>query len=258
MLRILLGIASGGQPTRPFLESLGRLQLPPGAAPLERSVAFGNFIPGQRELIMRDAIEGGFDYLLFVDDDIVLPEHALVSMVALAEADPRTAVVGGLYYTRDSSRPVIVDDWSSDDTSSAHIPAFTTTSQDPVDGVGFGCALLRVAVARDLAPPYFPVHVYVERRSRRVRQCDEDYRYCERVRQAGFRVRLDGRVRCEHYDRGSDSTAPVAWESDEVTAAPRMIVAVDGRTELVPLDESVPRITEEHARADVVYITVDS
>lgn len=258
MLRILLGIASGGSPTKPFLEALARLQLPPDIAPLERSVAFGNFVPGQRELIMRDALEGGYDYLLFVDDDIVLPAHALHSLVEVAEGDPLTGVVGGLYYTRDSSRPVVVDAWDSTDTSTAHIPPFTTTSYDPVDGVGFGCALLRVAVARGLAPPYFPLHVYVERRSRWVRLCDEDYRYCERVRRAGFRVRLDGRVRCEHYDRGSDTVAPIAWETDAETDRPRMIVAVDGRTELAALDESVPRVPEEHTPADVVYITVDA
>ena len=256
MVRILLGIASGGAPTRPFLNSLAALRLPAGAHPLERSVVQGNFIPAQRELIMRDAIDGSYDYLFFVDDDIVLPPDALERLAQTAETEPNVAVAGGLYYSRDSARPITVANWNSADTSSAHIPAFSSQSAVAVDGVGFGCALLRVAVARTLEAPYFPAHIFIERAARRVWQCDEDYRYCERVRMAGYRVMLDGRVRCEHYDRQSDTTAPQRWEDDDATNAERMIVALDGATQLVPLDTSVPRVREVHQAADVVYITV--
>ena len=255
--RILLGVASGGSPTAPFLDALGKLALPAGVAALERSVAVGNFIPAQRELIMDDALAQGFDYLFFVDDDIVLPPNALELLLQTAEADPATAVVGGLYYSRDSVRPIAVADWCSTDTSSAHVPAFTATSATFVDGVGFGCALLRVSSARTLSPPYFPAHIYIERSAHRVRQCDEDYLYCERVRDRGYFVRLDARVRCAHYDRTSDSSAPARWEDDAQTGTSRMIVAESGTTRLVPLDTSVPRVAETHARADVVYISVD-
>jgi hypothetical protein len=255
--RVLLGVASAGQPTAPFLQSLATLALPARVETLQRSVAVGNFIPAQRELIMEDALAQNFDFLFFVDDDIVLPSNALELLLQTAEADPNAAVVGGLYYSRDSSRPIAVADWSSNDTSSAHIPGFTTQTAAEVAGVGFGCALLRVAAARTFTAPYFPAHIYIERHAHRVRQCDEDYLYCERVRKAGFTVRLDARVRCNHYDRASDSSAPVRWEDDAETALPRMIVAEDGGTCIVPFDPSAPRVAEAHARADVVYITVD-
>jgi len=255
--RVLLGVASGGAPTAPFLEALARLQLPANVAPLERSIATGNFVPAQRELIMQDALEGKFDYLFFVDDDVVFPADALELLIETAEADPLTAVVGGLYYSRDSVRPIAVADWDSSDTSTAHIPAFSANSTGVVAGIGFGCALLRIATARKLAAPYFPAHVYIERGARRARLCDEDYLYCERVRRAGNVVRLDARVRCGHYDRASDSVAPLAWESDAVTSAPRMIVVDDGSAHLVPLDDSVPRIAERHVPAELTYITVN-
>lgn len=254
---VMLGVASSGSPTTPFLDSLRELQLPPNVAELKRSVAIGNFIPAQRELIMQDAIDGNFDYLFFVDDDIILPKNALTLLMETAEADPRNAVVGGLYYSRDSARPIVVADWHSGDTSTAHIPAFTSASADPVDGIGFGCALLRVSVAKTLQAPYFPAHVYIERAARRVRQCDEDYLYCERVRRAGYTVRLDARIRCRHYDRASDSSSPIAWETDAATAMPRMIVLENDFVRLVPLDDSLPRIVEHHAQANLVYITVN-
>jgi hypothetical protein len=255
--RVLLGIASGGSPTKPFLDSLAQLKLPAGVAPLKRSIAVGNFIPAQRELIMSDAVAEDFDYLFFVDDDIQLPEHALAMLIETAEADPSTAAVGGLYYSRDSARPMAVEDWDSNDTSSAHIPAFTSTSTSTVAGIGFGCALLRVSAAKTFKPPYFPAHIYIELSARRARQCDEDYLYCERVRKSGHIVRLDARVRCRHYDRASDTFAPLAWEDDAVTALPRMIVSAGNGTQLIALDRSVPSVAERHIAADVTYIMVD-
>jgi hypothetical protein len=256
-LRVVLGVASAGSPTAPFLESLAKLRLPNNVAPLQRSFAFGNFVPAQRELIMRDAIEAKSDYLFFVDDDIVLPENTLEMLISTAEADPAAAVVGGLYYSRDSARPVTVADWNSADTSTAHIPAFTSASTDVVAGVGFGCALLRISAAKGLREPFFPAHVYIEHGARLVRICDEDYMYCERVREAGHVVRLDARVRCRHYDRASETSAPYAWESDGVTSIPRMIVVDGGIVSLVPLNESTPHIVERHERADLSYIHVD-
>lgn len=254
-LRVLLGVASGGSPTAPFLEALSGLRLPSGAAPLQRSVATGSFVPAQRELIMEDALAGGYDYLFFVDDDIVLPADALILLLETAQADPRTMVVGGLYYSRDSARPIAVANWNSSDTSTAHVPAFSSASTGIVDGIGFGCALLRVAAARALAPPYFPAHVLVERSVRRALLCDEDYLYCERVRHDGGIVRLDARVRCGHYDRKSDSVAPLAWEDDAVTSMPRMVVSENGTQRLVPLDESAPRVVEVHVPAGLTYIS---
>ena len=256
--RVLLGIVSAGAPTKPFLDALAHLVLPPSVDELARSVATGNFIPAQRDLVMSEALERGFDYLFFVDDDIIVPAAALVQLLETATADPLTAVVGGLYYSRDSARPIAVADWHSSDTSQAHIPSFSASSTDVVDGIGFGCALLRVSVARDMQPPYFAAHIYVERSSRRVRQADEDYLWCERVRSAGFRVRLDARVRCGHYDRLTNTTAPRAWEADAVTARPRMIVSENGVTRMVPFEPGTATVSERHLRADVVYVSVDS
>ena len=207
---------------------------------------------------MADALDGNFDYLFFVDDDIVLPPDALGRLIETMESDPQTAVAGAVYYSRDALRPIAVDGWDSTDTTTSFIPSFTSTSTGIVDGVGFGCALLRVATARNFVPPYFPAHVYLERRSKIARQCDEDFCYCERVRKAGFRVRLDARVRCGHYDRARKIAIPQEWESDEITGAARMIVGDAGVPRLVPLDASAPRAAEHHAVADLVYISVDS
>ena len=85
-----------------------------------------------------------------------------------------------------------------------------TLPETTFDGVGFGCVVIRVDVLRAMKRPYFASHVFVDAKSRKVSQCDEDYLFCERVRAAGHRVLLHAGVRTPHYDRASGTSAPAA------------------------------------------------
>jgi len=243
-VKLLIGIPTGGQPTRPFLDALAALELPPSITGADRLVWTGNAVAVQREMIARDAVQRGTDLLAMIDDDIVAPPDALVKLIAALEENPDAALAGALYYSRDSARPMAVARWSSGDTTTAAIPAYASGNVAVVDGVGFGCVVVRVAALRALSLPYFAAHFYVDPSSRSVRQCDEDYLLCERLRAAGRRVLLHAGVRCGHYDRGSGATAPSAWEPDAETDRVRMIVLQGDRTALVPFDDTVPRATE--------------
>ena len=175
--------------------------------PLERAVSCtGNFMPAQRELIMNEAIER---------------QRRLTSSSSMTTSCCRRAALERLCRNRarpirsrrGRRRPLLQPRFGAPDrrrrTGRRRTPRGRTSRPSHrratgiVDGVGFGCALLRVSAAATLEAPYFPVHIFIERGARHVRQCDEDYRYCERVRKAGFTVRLDARVRCEHYDRAT-------------------------------------------------------
>jgi hypothetical protein len=257
-VRLLIGIPTGGQPTRPFLDALAKLELPASVTDADRLVWTGNAVAVQREMIARDAVARGADLLAMIDDDIVAPPDALVRLAGALEADPEAALAGALYYSRDSARPMAVSRWNSKDTTSAAIPAYGGERAVPVDGVGFGCVVVRVEALRALTPPYFAAHVYVDPRSRVVRQCDEDYLFCERVRAAGRRVLLHAGVRAGHYDRGSETTAPASWETDAETDRLRMIVLRDGRTELVPFDDTVPRAHERQERFETTILFAGS
>lgn len=256
-MRILLGVPTRGNPTKEFLASLGALQLPAACGAFEHYTVTGDFVPGQRELIVRRAFAKGADYLLMIDDDMVVPPDAVERLAAVLEADATCAVAGALYYARDGIRPMAVDGWHSNDTTTAWIPAF---DHDPVriDAVGFGCVLLRVAALRALRPPIFNVQIYIEASDARVRLCNEDYLLCERLRERGYGVALHAGVRCGHFDRGSQRVIPEHWEPPETTNRRRMIVVDPGpRFSLVDYDGSLRRITERHERAVLTYISVD-
>lgn len=253
-MKLLIGIPTGGQPTRPFLDALRELALPPGIDDADRVVWSGNFVAAQREMIARDAVGRDADLLAMIDDDIVAPPNALVRLVAALEADPKVAIAGALYYSRDSARPMAVARWDSRDTTSAAIPAYAGDAVTPVDGIGFGCIVLRVAALRALTLPYFAAHVFVDQESRVVRQCDEDYLLCERLRNAGWNIILDAGVRVGHYDRASQTTAPARWETDNETNRLRMIVRDNTGTHLIPFDDTHPRDAERHQAFDTTLL----
>jgi hypothetical protein len=253
-MKLLIGIPTGGTPTRPVLDALGALALPETIEDADRVVWSGNFVAAQREMIARDAVRRGADLLAMIDDDIIVPPDGLAKLVAALEDDPKAAVAGALYYSRDGARPMAVARWDSSDTTSAAIPAFTSTAPSVVDGVGFGFVVVRVEALRSLALPYFSAHLYVDEATRWVRQCDEDYLFCERVREGGWRVLLHAGVRAGHFDRGTASVAPAEWESDGETDRLRMIVREGETTRLVPFDDRLPRVRERHERFDATLL----
>ena len=254
-MKLLLGIPSGRAPAAPFLESLATLKLPASAEQITRCVITGNYVPAQRDLIVERALESGVNVLIMCDDDMVLPPHAVAGLCATLEANPRAAVVGALYYSRDGFRPMVVDKWNEHDTRTAIVPAF---DREPVavDGVGFGCVALRVSALRELMPPYFAAHIFVEREAGRVRVCDEDYLLCAKLRRASWLVMLDPNVRCGHYDRRLERTMPGVWEGPEVTSQSRMAALVDGRPTLIPLRDVPDSTAEAQVQADLRYIIV--
>ena len=252
-LKLFLGIPSAGTPAAPFVESLAKLVLPPALEHFARGTVTGNFIPAERDLLVERALDAGADILVMCDDDMVLPSDAITRLCATLESNERAAVAGALYYSRDGFRPMAVTGWDEHDTRTGLVPAF---DREPVavDGVGFGCVAIRTSAVREMMPPYFASHVFIERGAGRVRICDEDYLFCARVRRAGWLVLLDPGVRCGHYNRATDTVMPTVWEPPEVTSRERMAVLVDGRPALVDAAESQGSVPETHVHADVAYI----
>lgn len=252
-MNLVIGIPTAGKPAQSFIESLKTLALPGSITGFDNISVTGNFVPAQRELLARHALRVKADYLLMIDDDIDIPSDAVTKLLSVFEPDERVGIVGGLYYARDGIRPMVVADWKPCDTTGAHTPAFTH-ERVAVDGVGFGCVLIKCDVFRAMEQPFFAAQVFLEESLRRVRVCNEDYLFCRRAAQAGFATYLHAGVRLGHYDRGTGKTFPLEWESDSATNRKRMGVMRDGAFMLVPLDENVPRVDERHMQGSLDYI----
>ncbi|TAM76068.1 hypothetical protein EPN44_06460 [bacterium] len=255
-MKIFIAVPSRGNPVPAFVESLKHLATDP-TWEMDHATVVGDFVPAQRELLARMALDAGSDLLVYLDDDMVLPPEALLELERAAAA-PNVGVVGALYYTRDGAKPLAVSRWSSQRTTSGSIPAFDHAPV-AVDGVGFGCVAIPTAWLRRLEAPLFSAQIYLEPTARRVRLCNEDYLFCERVRNAGGAVMLHAGVRCGHYDRASQRLQPERWEPSEVTGIERMLVRrSDGSMALVPYDDSFPEADERSERCSVEYLWAGS
>jgi hypothetical protein len=253
-VNLVIGIPTGGNPAKPFIESLSRIALPESVTGFGNVSITGNFAPAQRELIVRHALRSNADFLLMIDDDIIAPADTIVKLLSVFDSDDGCALVGGLYYSRDGLRPMAVADWDPANTTFAYTPAFTDAPV-PVAGVGFGCVLVKCSVFQELNEPYFPAQVFLEETARRVRVCNEDYLFCHRVARLNRRAYLHAGVRLGHYDRESGKTFPEVWESEEVTGHNRMTVRnPDGSLALVPLDRALQAAGETHLPASLEYI----
>jgi hypothetical protein len=255
-MKLLLAIPTSGAPTAPFLASLRDLRLPDATTVFDQITIVGNFVPGQRELAARRAVTTGVDVLIMVDDDMIVPPDAFVQLLAALAESPQLAVVGALYYSRDGLHPMAASHWSSQDTTTAAIPAYGNELTF-CDVVGFGCVAIRVSALCSMPAPYFNTQVYVEEQAARVRICNEDYVFCEDVRRGGWLVALHAGVRCKHYDRVSNVAYPRESEDVSTTSIKRMIVVDPGPTyRVVPFDASQPRKPERHESATIDYIIV--
>ena len=152
-----------------------------------------------RNVIADEAMQYGFDYVLMVDSDMVIPSNTLESMLR----DPVDLCLG--CYPRKNTRNGTVE-------------LFKQTPKDFVDtyyydelkalkgkidvkGGGFGCALIRTEIFKHLQRPFFR---YVEYASGDL--LSEDNYFCLQVTKAGFKVQADTEVKCGHR------TCGVQWE----------------------------------------------
>lgn len=155
-----------------------------------------------RTRIADEAIARGFDYVLMVDYDVVVPPDALTMLMEWGEP-----VVLGYYAHQGSFAPPHGDGRTCLCKPQSYHEQYTgdelralRESGDckvPVRGGGLGCALIRTDVFKRLRYPYFRFVVYEDRHG----VLGEDLYFCSECRRLGIPVYGDARVACGHHFR---------------------------------------------------------
>ena len=119
---------------------------------VESYAPLGFMVPDAQNMIVKAAVEGDYEWLLFVEDDTIPPADAFMRFNAYMR-DASVPVVSGLYYTKSQpSEPIVYrgrgnsyfGDWKPGDKVWA-------------DGVPTGCLLINVKVLKlmwDESPEY--------------------------------------------------------------------------------------------------------
>jgi len=152
-----------------------------------------------------DTLRAGFQWLMFLDDDVIAPSDTFFRL-----AGHGADVISGLYYRR--QEPICPVAMTVDSKGQAtwvkewHPPNSTIE----VDYVGAGCLLVHRRVLEALGAPWFEWQIGKPNASREGEPArgalSEDFAFCVRAKQAGYKIYLDTSIRCEHVGIGASGS----------------------------------------------------
>lgn len=174
------------------------------AMPANSGVSFYSGAPFDvaRNTACENTLKHDFQWLLFLDDDVIPPEDVVGRLVGLNKD-----IVSGLYYRR--QEPVVPVAKTFNGADSQWVTSWNPpNSLLEVDLVGAGCLLIHRRVLERVAKPWFDWEIGRDAPADRNRPAlSEDFAFCMKAREAGFKIYLDTSTRCEHIGLGQASEA---------------------------------------------------
>jgi hypothetical protein len=154
-------------------------------------------------------LEIGWEWLFFLDSDVIPPPDAILRLVA-----HKQPIVSGLYYRRNNPlAPVMLRNTPQGRT---WVVDYKVPDLMEVDFVGSGCLLIHRDVLLAM-PPVLPntnanrwFEWTVDRDDLPQQdRMSEDFKFCERARNLGCKILVDTSIQCKHCGY-SESKAPGA------------------------------------------------
>ena len=158
---------------------------------------FFDFVKGYdcaaaRNAIAEKALEGGFDYVLMVDSDTIIPPETLSYMLE----QPVDVCLGVCPRKNTRTKESCIIKYGIRDFSETYHYDEFDEPRIRVKAGGFACALIRTDVFRSVPEPWFRYAVYDDGSI-----LSEDYYFCNNAGFEGFTIEADTRVRCGHLAR---------------------------------------------------------
>jgi FkbM family methyltransferase len=172
---------------------------------------YGYNIDQIRNLIA-DWVVKGYDYLLSVDSDIVLPRDTLRRFLS-HDVD----MVSGLYIQRKPGQHTLEIYENNDRGGVSNIPYGKIKDRGlvPINGCGFGCVLIKKSVFQAIPYPHFVYHSALNHAN----TISEDVDFCAKALKKGFKIYADTAIKCRHIGQGEftvDDSIPAIDNSIEL------------------------------------------
>lgn len=188
--KILAAIPTAKNIEPDTFKSIYDLDVPDGYE-LDFQYFYGYRIDQIRNLIVHHTIMLNYDYLFSVDYDIKLPKYALTKML-----NEDKDIISGVYIQRkhEAKIPEIYRTNEKGGVSHVNINDVQNNGVIEIDGCGFGCALIKTHVLKDIGYPQFKYHDTLDFQY----TLSEDLDFCLKAKQKGFKLYADCSVKCEH------------------------------------------------------------
>lgn len=152
---------------------------------------FGLSVADARNLMVKQAIDEEFDYLFFVDDDVLIPRNALVQLI-----HHKADIAGGFYYRKyfplescgmhvdEENVPSVIENFKFGDIihNTLVLPS--------------GCTLIKVSLLKEIEAPWYRTCTVNNRPA-----ITEDTYLCQKIRDLGHDIITDLGVQCIHIDK---------------------------------------------------------
>lgn len=181
-----------------FLRSLLQMQI---IGEVDYDIVTSSLIYDARNNIAQHAINGNYDYVLWLDSDMQIPYDTLWKLKIATEEGYDMA--SGLYFKRKppygptiySTLELVKLDGGKLDPVAEPFEDYPRGERFEIQGCGFGCTFMTTELLRRVTDqfglmPFMPVGGF-----------GEDLSFCLRARRAGARIGCDSSVRCGHIGR---------------------------------------------------------
>jgi FkbM family methyltransferase len=185
---ILIAVPTNKYVETDTMKSIYDLDIPEGYT-TELQFFYGYQVDQIRNLIADWA--KNYDYLFSVDSDIVLPQDSLRKMI---NADKH--LVSGLYIQRISNTHTLEVYKDNGIGGTTNIPYEEIQGRGLVQiaGCGFGCALIKGEVFRNMEYPHFVYKSALDHKN----TISEDIYFCAKARSLGYELYADTSIICDH------------------------------------------------------------
>lgn len=138
-----------------------------------------------RNMLSKHAIENGYDYILWVDADVIVPKDTIEKFIKSGKE-----IIAGLYSYKVLTRNEVVCLKKVGDRYGNYKADKICELKEilEVDAFGFGCVFMSVDVLKHLTEPYFVFK----------NDLGEDIYFCEKAKKAGYKLYADPTVLCGH------------------------------------------------------------
>lgn len=161
---------------------------------MERKGRIGVFCPqsysigDSRNLIVEHALEIGYDYIMWVDSDMILPKETILKLMS-----HNKDIAAGVYsYKLLNNTNAVAKRFVKDAEDTYEDITLKEIRESErlieIDAVGFGCVLTKVDIFRNIPKPWF---VYSP-------EMGEDVYFCRKAQESGYKVYLDTSIKCGH------------------------------------------------------------
>ena len=139
------------------------------------------------------AIADNMDYVLWIDSDMVFPPHLMEDLLKDMEG---LDMVGAVCHMRRAPfRPVFYktlrQGLTPAENVSEHYDDYPNDGIFPVEGVGFGCVMMRTKVLKAVVDKYHELFAPLP-------GYGEDLSFCIRARACGFDIHVDPKIQIGH------------------------------------------------------------